>query len=118
MSSASTLGMSGSYNSYSVGQKAAVLASTPYIHQAIDVFSSNSPLIIIGDYGSSHGLNSFHAIKTIIDYLRETNKLVDNQKILVVHNYLPTNDWKSLFEVLQEKKEYYDVASGKSFYGK
>jgi hypothetical protein len=55
-------------------------------------------------------------MKTIIDYLRETNKLTDNQQILAVHNDLSTNDWKSLFEVLQEKNEYYGIASGKSFY--
>jgi hypothetical protein len=116
MSDASISGMCGSYNLYSTGQKAVILASTPYIHQAIDAFSSNSSLIIISDYGSSHGLNSFHVIKTIIDYLRETNKLTDNQQILVVHNDLPTNDWNSLFEVLEEKKEYHGVASGKSFY--
>jgi hypothetical protein len=116
MGDTSTLGMSGSYNLYSAGQNAAILGSTPYIHEAVDLFSSNSPLIIIGDYGSSHGLNSFHAMKMIIDYLRETNKLTDNQQILVVHNDLATNDWKTLFEVLQEKKEYYGVASGKSFY--
>lgn len=108
--------MSESYNLNSVGQKATILASTPYIHQAIDVFTSSSPLIIISDYGSSHGLNSFFAMKTIIDYLRETRKITENQQVLVVHNDLPTNDWKLLFKVLQEKKEYYGVASGKSFY--
>jgi len=47
--------------------------------------------------------------------LRETNKLANNQEILLVHNGLPTNDWKTLFEVLHEKKEYYGVAGGKSF---
>lgn len=116
MSDASTSGMSGSYNLYSAGQKTTVLNSIPYIHQALDMFSSDSSLIIIGDYGSSHGLNSFHGMKTIIDYLRETNKFTGNRQVLVVHNDLPTNDWKSLFNVLQGKQEYYGVASGKPFY--
>lgn len=112
----STSGMSGSYNVHSVGQKATILASTPYIHQAIDVFTPRSSLIVISDFGSSHGLNSFFAMKTIIDYLRGTGKLADTQQVLVVHNDLPTNDWRALFEVLQEKKEYHGVTSGKSIY--
>lgn len=66
---ASISGISGSYNLYSVRQTVAILASTPHIHEVIDLFYSNSPLIII-------------------DYLRETNKLTDNQQIVVVHNDL------------------------------
>lgn len=110
--------MSGCYNSNSSSQLSVVLTSKSYIEHAIGVFSANSPVTIIADYGAAHGLNSFHAMNMIIESLREKNKVNTSQPILVVHNDLPTNDWSSMFEVLNagNSASYYGVVSGRSFY--
>ncbi|CAF1489194.1 unnamed protein product [Rotaria sordida] len=116
--SGTTLGMTGSYNTNSLDQMLTVDGSIPFIQEAIDVLDispSPNPLTI-ADYGSSHGFNSMYAIKAIIKYLKESNKLEDKKQILVVHNDLPTNHWTILFELLNEDKSYFGVASGRSFY--
>jgi hypothetical protein len=89
----------------------------PYIRLGIhhlDVSSSSSSPLVITDFGSSQGRNSIKAMKIIIEYLRETNKLVTSP--LVVHNDLPTNDWTGLFKLLAEDNSYQGVANGYSFY--
>lgn len=113
-----TEGMGQGYNENSLTQKSAIQSSTSYIHQAVNALNiDNLPLVIIADYGSSHGVNSVHAMDLIIQVLKETKKIADDkQRILVVHNDLPSNDWPSLFEILGKNSSYYGVASGRSFY--
>ena len=108
--------MAASYNANSISQMAAVEASRSYISEAIDVLNIRTPsaLLIIADFGASHGLNSMRAMKMIIEYLRQAKKVTNEQRILVVHNDLATNDWTSLFETLDNS--YYSVANGRSFY--
>ncbi|CAF3482431.1 unnamed protein product [Rotaria sp. Silwood1] len=117
-SAQTTQGMGQDYNANSLTQMAAVKLSAAYIRQAIDAIEMESlPLVIIGDYGSSHGSNSMHAMQFIIQTLKETKKVDENkQQILVVHNDLPTNDWASLFDILNKNSSYHGVASGRSFY--
>ncbi|CAF5119845.1 unnamed protein product, partial [Rotaria sp. Silwood1] len=109
------LGMDKSYNLNSSPQLAAVEASIPFIREAIDVFdiSSSSNPLIIADFGSAQGLNSMYAMKMIIEHLKKKD---ERCQILVIHNDLPTNDWISLFEVLNKDKSYYGLANGRSFY--
>jgi len=113
------LAMGKDYNANSRPQNSAVDSTIPYIREAIDVLdiSPSSGSLIIADFGSAHGSNSIHAIKLIIQYLKETNKIDDGKQILVVHNDLPTNDWTSLFELIEKENSYNGVASGRSFYG-
>ncbi|CAF1035625.1 unnamed protein product [Adineta steineri] len=113
-----TLGMAGSYNLNSRPQMAAIEASLPFIREGIDVLdiSSSSTPLIIADFGAAHGLNSMYAMKTIIQYLKESKKIDDNKQIIVIHNDLPTNDWTSLFELLNKDNLYFGVANGRSFY--
>jgi len=108
-----TLGMDASYNSNSLLQKTAVQLSTEFIKEAIDALDVTS-VDIIADFGSSHGVNSIDAMKTIIDYLRKTKNIVKDP--LVIHNDLPTNDWTLLFQLLIKDNSYNGVASGRSFY--
>jgi hypothetical protein len=108
-----TLGMSKAYNSSSVLQKTAVQLSVKFIREGINALDGIS-VDIIADFGSSQGSNSISAMKTIINYLRETKKIV--KQPLVIHNDLPTNDWTSLFHLLNKDKSYNGVASGRSFY--
>ena len=113
-----TDGMEQGYNENSLIQKSAIQSSNIYIQQAINALDTDPlPLIMIADYGSSHGSNSVYAIQQIIQTLKERKKIdSDKQQILVVHNDLPTNNWKLLFEVLGKDNSYYGVASGRSFY--
>ena len=117
-STEATQGMKQGYNENSRIQMAAVSLSADHIRQAINALEIEfSPLVIIADYGSSHGSNSRHAMEFIIQTLKEAKKIdKDKQNILIVHNDLPTNEWSSLFEILNESSSYHGVASGRSFY--
>jgi len=97
------LGMSKAYNSSSVLQKTAVQLSIQFLKEAINALDGIS-VDIIADFGSSQGSNSISAMKTIIDYLRETKKIV--KQPLVIHNDLPTNDWRSLFQLANKDNSY------------
>ncbi|CAF1206730.1 unnamed protein product [Rotaria sordida] len=114
--SGTILGMTGSYNSNSVPQLNVIQSSIPFIQKAIDVLDivpSFFP-IMIADFGSSHGANSNYAMKIIINYIKQIKQT--NQSFLIIHNDLPTNDWISLFDSLNEDKTYFGLANGRSFY--
>jgi hypothetical protein len=111
-----TVGMAECYNSNSSPQLSAIESSIPFIRQAIDVLDvipSSSPLII-ADFGSAQGANSVCAMKSIIEYLQESQK--DVRLPLVIHNDLPTNDWTALFNILSDENSYFGLACGRSFY--
>jgi hypothetical protein len=114
--SGAILGMAKSYNSNSLPQLLAIQSSIPFIEKAIDVLDivpSSFP-IIIADFGSSHGANSIYAMKIIIDYIKKLKQT--NQSFLIIHNDLPTNDWTSVFNILNDDKTYFGLANGHSFY--
>lgn len=70
MATRTMFGMNTDYNANSQPQMAALIASKPYICQAINVFDpSFVSTIMIADFGSSQGLNSMHVIKEIIRFL-------------------------------------------------
>jgi len=110
-----TLGMSGDYNANSSHQLDLIKSTLSYICEGIETLNIEclSDPIIIADFGSSHGLNSINAMKTIIHYLKQIEK---EKQILVIHNDLPTNNWTSLFELLNKEQSYYGVACARSFY--
>ncbi|CAF1161730.1 unnamed protein product [Adineta steineri] len=112
-----TIGMAGSYNSHSLPQRALIESSKPFIEKAIEILniSSGESPVIIADFGSSHGSNSMHVIKSIIDYIQALNKT--DRQFLIVHIDLPTNDWKSFFDILNHQdKKFFSMAIGQSFY--
>jgi hypothetical protein len=95
-------GMSGNHNANSSPQLDIINSTVSHISEAIKMLNIEclSDPIIIADFGSSHGLNSIHAMKTIIHYLKQ----IDQEKqILVIHNDLPTNNWAALFEFLNNE---------------
>ncbi|CAF3813457.1 unnamed protein product [Rotaria sp. Silwood1] len=115
--SGATLGMTGLYNTNSKYQLEAIQLSIPYIEQAIDVLdldSSSSLPLIIADFGTSHGLNSINIMKIIINYLQKRKKIL--REPLVIHNDLPTNDWKSVINLLLQDNSYHGVINARSFY--
>ena len=89
--------------------------TTAFLQSGIDALKvSRSTPVIIADYGSSHGRNTIHLMKTIMDHLRAANKL--RQAPLLIHNDLPTNDWNWLFQFMAQDRSYPGLASGRSFY--
>jgi hypothetical protein len=118
--SGSIKGMVGCYNLNSSQQMRAVELSLPFIQQAIDILDLSNILttqpLIIADFGSSHGLNSMYAMKAIIEYIQKSKN--EQHSFLIVHNDLPTNDWRILFDLLNKDNSYYSLANGRSFYEK
>jgi hypothetical protein len=113
-----TLVMSEGYNENSRPQLETVDSTIQYVHEAINVLDTQncfSPFII-ADFGSAHGHNSMHVMKLIIQCLKETNKIENEKQVLVVHNDLPTNNWTTLFHLLNKDNSYHSVANGRSFY--
>ena len=112
------LGMSDGYNENSSPQLAAVDSTMAYIREGVDVLDiqASSSTFVIADFGSAHGYNSMRAMKMIIGCLKEANKVTDERQILVVHNDLAANDWRKLFDLLNDKASYFGVANGRSFY--
>jgi hypothetical protein len=112
-----TVGMIGSYNTNSSFQLSLIKSSIPFVKESIeklDINNSSFPLIL-ADFGSSHGKNSVYIMKLIIDILNEINEI--NRSYLIIHNDLPTNDWTSLFNVLNnQQKIYFGYGNGRSFY--
>ncbi|CAF3118444.1 unnamed protein product [Rotaria socialis] len=110
--------VTGSYNTNSQPQLTAINLSISFIHQAIDALDIDNSFLsnplIIADFGTSHGANSVYAMKLIINCLREKNKL--HREPLIIHNDLPTNDWKKVFQLLIDDNSYQAVVSGHSFY--
>jgi SAM dependent carboxyl methyltransferase len=80
--------------------------------------------IVIADYGSSQGKNSLAPMRVAIRKLRE--RLGPDRAISVFHIDQPSNDFNSLFEVLdtdpdsyvQDEPNVFPCAIGKSFYKK
>jgi len=54
-------------------------------------------------------------MKIIIDLLNKINKI--NRSYLIIHNDLETNDWTSLFYILNNQENiYFGLGNGRSFY--
>ncbi|UJR16701.1 hypothetical protein I4U23_003601 [Adineta vaga] len=75
-------------------QLSAIDSANEYIYQAIKVLKSQpkSSLSIIADFGLVQGSNWMHVMKTIIQYLKERNKIKDENEILIIHSDRLTNE--------------------------
>ncbi len=102
--------MNTEYNENSHPQMVSVNSTIKYIHEAINVLDVKDLSLpyIIADFGSSLGRNSQYIMKIIIQYLKQVNKIKDENYILVIHNDLPTNDWQTLFHLLNNDQSYYE----------
>jgi SAM dependent carboxyl methyltransferase len=78
--------------------------------------------VVIADYGSSEGKNSLVPMRIIIETFR--SQLGAQRPIVVCHTDLPANDFKSLFELLENDPDRYTkddpnvfpCVIGRSFY--
>lgn len=113
----------GYYSAHSDVQRAAAAPGFPMFERA----ASEVPLpgshgaVAIGDFGCAGGANEMMPLSIAVDALR---RRASELPIEVVHTDLPSNDFKSLFGLLQTPRSYawqrsnvYSYAVGRSLYG-
>ena len=114
----------GSYNRHSLIPSVGGALAWPHLQRAIaetPLGPSGSP-IVVADYGSSQGLNSLAPIRLAVEAIRARAGV--DRPIFVYHNDQPSNDFNSLFEVLDTSpdcycrgdKNVFPCAIGRSFY--
>jgi hypothetical protein len=114
----------GAYNRHArlpAGGMALALPCLEKAVQDIELDCGDQP-VVIADYGSSQGKNSLAPMRVAIENLRP--RLGPNHPILVFHIDQPSNDFNTLFEVLDADPDAYALdepsvfpcAIGKSFY--
>jgi hypothetical protein len=114
----------GAYNRYARLPAIGAALALPLLEKAarnVTLDTSNQP-IVIADYGSSQGKNSMAPIQIAISRFRE--RLGPDRPIFVFHIDQSSNDFNSLFEVLDSDPDRYilgepnvfPAAIGKSFY--
>jgi hypothetical protein len=114
----------GQYNKHAkLPAEGAAFALSLLERAANDVrLGSGEEPIVIADYGSSQGKNSLIPMQVAIKALRK--RVEPNRAISVFHIDQPSNDFNSLFEVLDgdpsryAAPDVYSAAIGKSFYQK
>jgi hypothetical protein len=120
----STMEANGAYNRHAKLPAGGIALTLQRLERVIECIAFDSPNqpIIIGDYGSSQGKNSLAPISLAISALRK--RLGLDRPILVCHIDRPTNDFNSLFELLdadpnaygQGDPNVFPSAIGRSFY--
>jgi SAM dependent carboxyl methyltransferase len=114
----------GAYNRHSLIPSGGGALALPHFKRAV----ADTPLdpfdqpIVIADYGSSQGRNSLAPMRSAIDGIRM--RIGPDRPILVYHVDQPSNDFNSLFEVLDASPDRYSrsdpnvfpCAIGRSFY--
>ncbi len=114
----------GAYNRHARIPAGGAILALPLLEKAVQeihVDNSNRP-IVFADYGSSQGKNSLAPMHIAIKVLRE--RLGPDRSVLVFHIDQPTNDFNTLFEVLDADPDRYALdepnvfpcAIGRSFY--
>jgi S-adenosylmethionine-dependent carboxyl methyltransferase len=114
----------GSYNRHSLIPSGGGALALPHLKGAV-AEASLDPFdrpIVIADYGSSQGRNSLAPIRSAIDGIR--TRVGPDRPILVYHADQPSNDFNSLFELLDASPDRYSrddpnifpCAIGRSFY--
>jgi hypothetical protein len=115
----------GSYNKHGKLPAEGATLALPLLERAIKgIDVAGEEPIVVADYGSSQGRNSLAPMRTAINGLRR--RVGPSRAISVFHVDQPSNDFNSLFEVLDadpdryvaDDPEVYPAAIGKSFYEK
>ena len=113
----------GYYNDHSQLQQSTIPYALPFLRRAAG--SAHLPdqgSVIIADYGSSQGNNSFQPMTEAITIMR--NRMVKDLPIAIIHNDQPTNDFSSLFQSVESSPNSYRLGNpnifsyvtGRSFY--
>jgi hypothetical protein len=115
----------GAYNKYAKLPAGGAALALPLLEKAArgtQLDPGDQP-IVIADYGSSQGKNSLAPVRVAIKTLR--SRLGSDRPIFTYHIDQPSNDFNSLFEVLDADPDRYVLdepnvfpsAIGRSFYG-
>jgi hypothetical protein len=115
----------GAYNRHAKLPAGGAALAIPLLENAVQrvaIDHGDRPLVI-ADYGSSQGKNSLAPMRIAIEGLR--SRAGANRPIFVYHIDQPSNDFNSLFEVLDSDPDRYllddphvcPCAIGRSFYG-
>ena len=113
----------GAYNQHARHQTAAASVAGRFLERAVSnlEFGYGAEPIVIADYGSSQGKNSQEPIGAAIRSMRP--RLAPSRPIFVYHVDQPSNDFNSLFDVLNAPESYargdanlFPCAIGRSFY--
>ncbi|HEV8069541.1 MAG TPA: hypothetical protein VGP76_17510 [Planctomycetaceae bacterium] len=115
----------GSYNKYAKLPAGGAALALPLLENAVERVRIDpaDQAVVIADYGSSQGKNSLAPLSVAIKTLR--SRLGPDRPIFAYHVDQPSNDFNSLFEVLDADPDRYVVdelnvfpsAIGRSFYG-
>jgi len=126
MSSYGVMEGEGAYNQHAKVPAGGAGLALGHLEDAIRkiAFEPGDRPIVIADYGSSQGKNSLVPMRTAIRTLR--SRLGPKHPVLVYHIDQPSNDFNTLFEVLDTDPDRYIVdesnvfpcAIGRSFYEK
>jgi cyclopropane-fatty-acyl-phospholipid synthase len=114
----------GFYNENSTVQAAILTSAVPLLEEAAASvpIDERDPVLIV-DYGASEGRNSFAPMSAAIRQLRM--RTCSSHAIEIVHTDLPTNDFSTLFDAVENDPASYLTGSaaifvsavGRSFYG-
>jgi len=114
----------GNYNLHATVQAAGGDLALPLLEHVIQaiVLDGGSQPVVIADYGSSQGKNSFAPMRTAIRALR--TRIASDRPIVVTHVDQPANDFNTLFGALHHDPDRYTCddpnvfpsAVGRSFY--
>ena len=97
----------GAYNKHARLPAGGAALALPLLERAVpkvELDTGNQP-VVIADYGSSQGKNSLIPMQVAIRILR--NRLGPNRPISVFHIDQASNDFNSLFEVLDADPDRY-----------
>ena len=115
----------GAYNRYAKLQAGGIGLALPFLEKAAHALELGGPAgeaLVIADYGSSQGKNSLAPMQTAIEALR--SRPGPEHPIFVFHVDQPSNDFNTLFELLDadpnrytlEQPNVFPCAIGRSFY--
>jgi SAM dependent carboxyl methyltransferase len=115
----------GCYNKHAKQPAEGAALALPHLERVIESMTLNCAdrPIVIADYGSSQGKNSLTPMRLAVNALRR--RLSQDRSILVYHVDRSSNDFNSLFELLDTDPDRYGrndpnvfpCAIGRSFYG-
>jgi hypothetical protein len=124
LSEHATMESAGAYNRNSARQAVGAALALPIFEAAARsvVLDEGDAPVIIADYGVSQGRNSLAPMRAACRILRA--RIGASRPIGVVHSDLPTNDFSTLFHVLETDPDRYIAddpmvfpsAAGRSFY--
>src|SRR5437016_6005116 len=97
----------GSYNKHARQPAEGAALALPHLERVVETmaFDHSDRPIIIADYGSSQGKNSLAPMSLAVSALR--SRLGQDRPIMVCHVDRPSNDFRSLFELLDTDPRRY-----------